>query len=199
MQVTLFLGTTDLPIEIQLQITFVSLLRYVITICADLVPSKPTYTSSNWRVESTLSDSDTNIASNSLTSSSNVGLCVGDSCQHFNIIWYLRKQEKPKTHTICFHNYWMSFFLALSCHELHPPELRLVRIISSCSYSVCSPQFLFYSNFFINALAGRKWVSIKSARGLDGEPASSHLPTPNLSPTPVRLALALLDFFNIFF
>ena len=102
MQVTLVLWTTDFPIEIRLQITFVSLLRYVITILADLVRSEPTYTSSNWRVESTLSDSDTNIASNSLTSSSNVGLCIGDSCQHFNIIWYLRKQEKPKTHTICF-------------------------------------------------------------------------------------------------
>ena len=102
MQVTLVLRTTDFPIEIRLQITFVSLLRYVITILADLVRSEPTYTSSNWRVESTLSDSDTNIASNSLTSSSNVGLCIGDSCQHFNIIWYLRNKEKPKTRTICF-------------------------------------------------------------------------------------------------
>ena len=102
MQAPLALRTTDFPIKIRLEITFLSLLRYVITILTDLVRSEPTYTSSNWRVESTLSDSDTNIASNSLTSSSNVGLCIGDSCQHFNIIWYLRKQEKPKTRTIYF-------------------------------------------------------------------------------------------------
>ena len=60
--------------------------RYVITILPDLVRSEPIYTSSSQRVESTLSGSDSNIASNSLTSSSNVGLCIGDSCQHFNII-----------------------------------------------------------------------------------------------------------------
>ena len=119
MQVTLVLRTTDFPIEIRLQITFVSLLRYVITILADLVRSEPTYTSSNWRVESTLSDSDTNIASNSLTSSSNVGLCIGDSCQHFNIIWYLRKQEKPKTRTICFSILPDVFFSGSSICHLH--------------------------------------------------------------------------------
>ena len=118
MQVTLVLRTTDFPIEIRLQITFVSLLRYVITILAELVRSQLTYTSSNWRVESTLSDSDTNIASNSLTSSSNVGLCIGDSCQHFNIIWYLRKQEKHKTRTICFSILPDVFFSGSSiCHQ----------------------------------------------------------------------------------
>lgn len=37
----------------------------------------------------TLSDNDTNIASNSLTNSVNVGLLDGDSCQHFNMISYL--------------------------------------------------------------------------------------------------------------
>ena len=47
MQVTLALRTIDFPIEIRLEITFVSLLRYVITILADLVRSEPTYTSSN--------------------------------------------------------------------------------------------------------------------------------------------------------
>lgn len=37
----------------------------------------------------TLSDNDTNIASNSLTNSVKVGLLDGDSCQHFNMISYL--------------------------------------------------------------------------------------------------------------
>ena len=120
MQVTLASRTIDFPIEIRFQITFVLLLtvRYVITILADLVRSEPTYTSSNRRVESTLSGSDTNIASNSLTSSSNVGLCIGDSCQHFNIIWYLRKQEKHKTRTICFSILPDVFFSGSSiCHQ----------------------------------------------------------------------------------
>ena len=127
MQVPLALRTTDFPIKIRLEITFLSLLRYVITILADLVRSEPTYTSSNWRVESTLSDSDTNIASNSLTSSSNVGLCIGDSCQHFNIIWYLRKQEKPKTRTIYLINTTgMSFFLVLPFATCTSPKTHLV-------------------------------------------------------------------------
>ena len=126
MQVTLALRTTDFPIEIRLEITFVSLLRYVITILADLVRSEPTYTSSNWPVESTLSDSDTNIASNSLTSSSNEGLCIGDSCQHFNIIWYLRKQEKPKNAQDVFQYYRMSFFLVLPFATCTSPKTNLV-------------------------------------------------------------------------
>ena len=37
---------------------------------------------------------------------------------------------------------------------------------------------------------------MKSARGLDGEPASSPPLPASTSPTPVRLALALLDCFN---
>ena len=126
MQVTLVLRTTDFPLEIRLQITFASLLRYVITVLANLVRSEPTYTSSNWRVESTLSDSDTNIASNSLTSSSNVGLCIGDSCQHFNIIWYLRKKEKPKTRTICFSILPDVIFLVLPFATCTSPKTHLV-------------------------------------------------------------------------
>ena len=93
--------------------------RYVITILPDLVRGEPIYTSSSQRVESTLSGSDSNIASNSLTSSSNVGLCIGDSCQHFNIIWYLRKQEKPKTRTICFSILPDVFFSGSSICHLH--------------------------------------------------------------------------------
>ena len=126
MQVTLVLRTTDFLIEIRLQITFVSLLQYVITILAALVRSEPTYTSSNWRVESTLCDSDTNIASNSLTSSSNVGLCIGDSCQHFNIIWYLRNQEKPKTRTIYFSILPDVFFFFFSIRHSTSPKTHLV-------------------------------------------------------------------------
>ena len=91
-----------------------------------IVRSEPTYTSSNWRVESTLSDSDTNIASNSLTSSSNVGLCIGDSCQHFNIIWYLRNKEKPKTRTICFSILPDVFFLVLPFATCTSPKTHLV-------------------------------------------------------------------------
>ena len=100
--------------------------RYVITILAGLVRGEPTYTSSNRRVESTLSGSDTNIASNSLTSSSNVGLCIGDSCQHFNIIWYLRKQEKPKTRTICFSILPDVFFSGSSIATCTSPKMYLV-------------------------------------------------------------------------
>ena len=126
MQVTLVLRTTDFPIEIRLQITFVSLLRYVITILAHLVRSEHTYTSSNWRVESTLSDSDTNIASNSLTSSPNEGLCIGDSCQHFNIIWYLRNQENPKNAQYVFQYCRMRFFMVLPFATSTSPKTHLV-------------------------------------------------------------------------
>ena len=143
MQVTLVLRTTDFPIEIRLQITFVSLLRYVITILADLVRSEPTYTSSNWCVESTLSDSDTNIASNSLTSSSNVGLCIGDSCQHFNIIWYLWNQEKPKTRTIHFSILPDVFFFWF----FHSPLARLQK------------HTLFAPKFFISIAFNFSWDS----------------------------------------
>ena len=49
------------------------------------------------RGASQLSDKVTNKASNSLTSSPNVGLCVGDSRQHFNIIWWLSEKDHSKT------------------------------------------------------------------------------------------------------
>lgn len=53
-----------------------------------------------WFLLLTLSDNDTNIESNSFTNSVNVGLCVGDSCQHFNIISYLREYKTRALNTV---------------------------------------------------------------------------------------------------
>ena len=96
--------------------------RYVITILAGLVRGEPTYTSSNRRIESTLSGSNTNIASNSLTSSSNVGLCIGDSCQHFNIIWYLRTEARKTQNT---HNMFLNTTGCLFFWFFHLPLAHL--------------------------------------------------------------------------
>ena len=170
---------------------------------------KCTYTCSSWRAESTSSDSDTNIASNSLTSSSNVGLCVGEYCQHFNIIWYLMKQEKPKTRNIFsitgneMNKTWKTkvmqnlgrgnkvyygrcangYILAISRSKTNMGYLRKglfpLTLRLFAALYFCLPVFFSWFTSWTE-------VSIQSARGAYFFPL-----------TPVHLALTLLDFLNV--